>query len=779
MARDKIDEVPMLLDSQSQRSQDYSLPEVELQSFPMGRSMSISLPTREGLRWHDNESRDIPFSGPLRNDERRRALIQMSGPLQSNRLVNIARVSMSGPLRTDREVEERVVNSLVSVSGGGGEHGMNNNYGGRHEHLLKSGPLGRCNDPFCTTCPSYYDFKEINTRNTQSRPVFGYPVQGTFFGDVNHSIKNFLSQLWAYGPGIMSPHAKIVQQWNKFFVISCLVAIFVDPLFFFLLSVKQEDRCITFNQTLALVITVVRSTTDFVYFLHMLLQFRLAYIAPESRVVGAGDLVDDPREIAHHYVSRYFLVDLFVVLPLPQIIIWVFLPKNRTGSTANNAKNLLRLTVLLQYVPRMIRFIPLLAGRSATGFIFESAWANFVINLLIFILAGHVVGSCWYLFGLQRVNQCFRDACNNATIMMRTQCLKWIDCGDGTEFSPNDENRKWWLNNTNGTDCLQGANSSVFTYGIYSTTVPLTTTHSVITKYIYSLFWGFQQISTLAGNQVPSLFVGEVLFTMAIVGLGLLLFALLIGNMQNFLQSLGRRRLEMQLRQRDVELWMDRRRLPAFVRRRVRESERFKWAANQGVNEEQLLEDLPEDLQREIRRHLCLDLVKKVRIFTVMDDQVLDAICERLRQRLYIDGSEILRIGYPIDKMIFIVRGNLVSTGKDSGSVNLSGGDICGEELLTWCLEHTPLQKSIKKFGRTGQRAISSRTVRCAGNVEAFSLQAADLEEVTRLFSRPLRNPRVQGAIRYESPYWRTWAAGCIQVAWKYRKKRIQRSASH
>jgi len=50
-----------------------------------------------------------------------------------------------------------------------------------------------------------------------------------------------------------------------------------------------------------------------------------------------------------------------------------------------------------------------------------------------------------------------------------------------------------------------------------------------------------KQISTLAGNQTPSYFVWEVLFTMAIIGLGLLLFALLIGNMQNFLQALGRR----------------------------------------------------------------------------------------------------------------------------------------------------------------------------------------------------------------------------------------------
>ena len=46
-------------------------------------------------------------------------------------------------------------------------------------------------------------------------------------------------------------------------------------------------------------------------------------------------------------------------------------------------------------------WVAVLAGQTPTGFIFESAWANFFINLLTFMLAGHVVGSCWYLFGLQ------------------------------------------------------------------------------------------------------------------------------------------------------------------------------------------------------------------------------------------------------------------------------------------------------------------------------------------------------------------------------------------
>jgi cyclic nucleotide gated channel len=77
------------------------------------------------------------------------------------------------------------------------------------------------------------------------------------------------------------------------------------------------------------------------------------------------------------------------------------IPKYVGLSSANYVKNLLRAIVILQYAPRIFRFVPLLGGQSANGFIFESAWANFVINLLIFVLAGHVVGSCWYHFGLQ------------------------------------------------------------------------------------------------------------------------------------------------------------------------------------------------------------------------------------------------------------------------------------------------------------------------------------------------------------------------------------------
>jgi cyclic nucleotide gated channel len=69
----------------------------------------------------------------------------------------------------------------------------------------------------------------------------------------------------------------------------------------------------------------------------------------------------------------------------------------------------------------------------------------------------------------------------------------------------------------------------------------------------------------------------------------------------------------MTLRRRDVEQWMSHRRLPDGIRRRVREAERFNWAATRGVNEELLFENMPDDLQRDIRRHL-FKFLKKVNI---------------------------------------------------------------------------------------------------------------------------------------------------------------------
>ena len=72
-----------------------------------------------------------------------------------------------------------------------------------------------------------------------------------------------------------------------------------------------------------------------------------------------------------------------------------------------------------------------------------------------------------------------------------------------------------------------------------------------------------------------------------------------------------------------------------------------------------------------------------------MDEPILDAICERLRQQTYIEGCKILYEGGLVTKMVFIVRGKMQSIGEDGNKVPLSEGDVCGEELLKCCLEES------------------------------------------------------------------------------------------
>lgn len=83
---------------------------------------------------------------------------------------------------------------------------------------------------------------------------------------------------------------------------------------------------------------------------------------------------------------------------------------------------------------------------------------------------------------------------------------------------------------------------------------------------------------------------------------------------QTYLQSTSVRIEEMRMKRRDAEQWMTHRLLPENLRERIRRYEQYKWQETRGVNEESLLESLPKDLRREIKRHLCLSLL--MRVFT-------------------------------------------------------------------------------------------------------------------------------------------------------------------
>lgn len=562
---------------------------------------------------------------------------------------------------------------------------------------------------------------------------------------------------------IFDPQDKFLLRMNRLFLISYILGLSVDPLFLYLPVTDKQSNCLGIDRKLAVTSTILRTFIDAFYLIRIALQFRTAYIAPSSRVFGRGELVIDPARIAKRYLSQYFIVDFLAVLPLPQVIVWVFL-HSPDGSHVLATKNALRFIILLQYIPRFFRLFPLTSELKRTSGVFaETAWVGAAYYLLWFLLASHVLGALWYLFAIERQDDCWLLACDNSPVCI----TPYLYCGN--EYL--NGYGKW--NSTSKAildkDCSGSPDNTFFNFGIYKQALNsgIVASKKFVTKYCYCLWWGLQNLSTLGQGLQTSVYPGEVIFSILIAILGLILFALLIGNMQTYLQSLTIRLEEMRVKKRDSEQWMHHRLLPAELRERVRRYDQYKWLETRGVDEEHLVESLPKDLRRDIRRHLCLSLVRRVPLFENMDERLLDAICERLKPTLYTESTYIVKEGDPVDEMLFIIRGRMESVTTDGGRSGffnrglLKEGDFCGEELLTWALDP-----------RSGANLPSStRTVRALTEVEAFALTADELKFVASQFRR-LHSRQVQHTFRFYSQQWRTWAASFIQAAWRRHCKR-------
>jgi cyclic nucleotide gated channel len=82
------------------------------------------------------------------------------------------------------------------------------------------------------------------------------------------------------------------------------------------------------------------------------------------------------------------------------------------------------------------------------------------------------------------------------------------------------------------------------------------------------------------------------------------------------------------------------------------------------VDEDGLVRCLPKDIRRDVKRHLCLRIVRRV---PNMDERLLDAIYERLKPSLCMEATYVVREGDPVDEMLFILRGRLESSTTDGG----------------------------------------------------------------------------------------------------------------
>ncbi|KAH9677194.1 cyclic nucleotide-gated ion channel 1 [Citrus sinensis] len=322
-----------------------------------------------------------------------------------------------------------------------------------------------------------------------------------------------------------------------------------------------------------------------------------------------------------------------------------------------------------------------------------------VMNL--FIVQHLVFGALWYFFALQRKTECWRKACTDST-----KCrLLPLHCDNSL------------TNYTFSNDfcSTKTQNATIYDFGIFFDAI-----NSGVIEQNNLFLSSFGQGLPFSTN------VWENIFVISITITGVRLFFFLIGKVQYEMSKAEEIRQKVQ----EIYQWRPVEKLPEKLQMEIKEHQLSKVQETTGIDVEYLVNNLPEDLRKNIKQKLCLDLLKKVEEFGNWSDSSLETLCDVVKPVVFTERSYILQEGNPIDQMLFVLHDKLwtytsrsiAGSSSNSGNPNnhLEDGDFSGEELIAWA----------KADRDSSNLPLSTKTIQALTKVEAFLLMADYLKQV-------------------------------------------------
>ncbi|KAI4330943.1 hypothetical protein MLD38_029179 [Melastoma candidum] len=529
-------------------------------------------------------------------------------------------------------------------------------------------------------------------------------------------------------------------RWPLLLVLN-LVAASLDPLFFYIPTINAELKCLRPDRNLSITAIALRFFVDvlqLMLWLHcneeQLLEKVYSSLARTCRqgpiretldsTAGADDTEEsvtsaDTTSQRHKNPAR--LIQFVSILPLPQVATIIIIAME--GSTESlHAVTLLKFCVLSQFVIRAIRVYPSYkdATRKSPMLLRGRFWVGAAFNLLLFVIVGHVLGAFWYLLSVGRNMDCWKRACENHS-----------GCDVATLYCLRSSEEKTYLNES----CpIETSDNPPFDFGIY---LPALQSHIVSSsdfslKMAYCFWWGLRNLSSLAQNLTTSAYQWEICFAISISIFGLILFSLLIGNMQTYLQCLTNKDIKEMKDRRDkvkeirnnLVKWKPFSKLPEDLRAQTIWCEDTKWLENKDIDLKGVLKTISPELSLQIKEQLCLPLLSKVPRFSKLDILPRKALCIRAKPEIYPKNSYILCADSQIKQVILIVSGEACSYRKEDGESGVSPQKLPVEYLGDEILDLDFSSKTLPEF------PVAPRHIKAVTKVEAFVLGVKDLRQI-------------------------------------------------
>ncbi|CAG5890851.1 unnamed protein product [Menidia menidia] len=367
---------------------------------------------------------------------------------------------------------------------------------------------------------------------------------------------------------------------------------------------------------------LTRSTTvsdigvEILFIIDISFNFRTTYVSK------SGQVIFDARQICIHYLTTWFIIDLVAALPFDLL----YAVKVSVVVHLLKTVRLLRLVSLLQKMDRY------------------SQHSTVVLTLLMsmFALLAHWLACIWYIIGKM-------------------------------EIEASDDN--WeigWLH-----ELGKRLEMPYYTSGNVNGTVGGPAIRSI---YIASLYFTLSSLTSVGFGNVCANTDSEKIFSVCIMLIGALMYALVFGNVTAIIQRMYSRWSQYHTRTKDLKDFIRIHHLPQSLKQRVLEYYQTTWSVNNGIDCNELLKGFPDELRSDITMHLNKEILE-LSLFASASRGCLRSLSLHIKTSFCAPGEYLLRQGDALQAIFFVCSGSMEVLKDGMVLAILGKGDLIGANL--------------------------------------------------------------------------------------------------
>ncbi|XP_056595395.1 cyclic nucleotide-gated cation channel beta-1-like isoform X2 [Triplophysa dalaica] len=203
-------------------------------------------------------------------------------------------------------------------------------------------------------------------------------------------------------------------------------------------------------------------------------------------------------------------------------------------------------------------------------------------------------------------------------------------------------------------------------------------------SYIRCYYFGVKTLLTIGGLPEPTTLF-EIVFQLINYFIGVFVFSIMIGQMRDVVGAATAAQTSYRACVDNTVKYMASYNIPKNVQNRVKTWYSYTWQSQGMLDEQELLDQLPDKMRLDIAVDVSYNIINKVPLFQGCDRQMIFDMLKRLKSVVYLPGDYVCKKDEVGREMYIIKAGEVQVVGGPDGKtvfVTLKAGAVFGEISL-------------------------------------------------------------------------------------------------